>query len=216
MKKWVAGLVGVLAFGVSVTYSGSILIQRYLNSLPLIEHKSRFVETERSIDGIPSINLWDYMGALSDEFDKFFDWAEKTEQKHIIINIHSPGGPTYDIIYMVNRMELLKSKGMIIETRSYSGALSGGFILFVNGSEGYRKVHPDALFMIHGPRNSYGGPANIEDEDVKPQVDIMAGILARSMNMTVEEVMKLISDGKNHYYTGTEMIELGWADGEIK
>jgi len=203
MKKLIAGFVAIIA---------TIVIGGACSTLPNIKESSNDISTEISVKGIPAINLWGDMSRLSDEFDIFFDWVEKTNQKHIIINIHSPGGSTQDILYIVHRMEILKNKGMIIETRVISSALSGGFILFVSGTKGCRKTHKNAMFMIHGLQSRYG-PVDAESTPTnKAQSETMERLLSKSLGISVPEVQKLTRDRKNHYFTGNGMLARKWAD----
>jgi ATP-dependent protease ClpP protease subunit len=176
--------------------------------------ENSYVRFEWSSEGIPTINIKGITGRWEDA-DQFFDWVEHKGFKHIIINIHSPGGGAPSIFGIVNRMDMLKRKGVIVETRSSGIALSGGFILFVNGTKGYRKAHRNALFLIHGPQGVYG-PVDVSKEEHRVAYELMRRIIAEAMGLPEEEIDSMTGHGKDWYFTGEDMLVRQWADIELR
>jgi ATP-dependent protease ClpP protease subunit len=84
------------------------------------------------------------------QVQEFFEYVYWHPQfKHVVIEIHSPGGSLLNAWKIVGLMDEAKSKGVTVETRCYGFAASAGFLIFVNGNIGLRFVNPTAELMHH-------------------------------------------------------------------
>jgi ATP-dependent protease ClpP protease subunit len=168
--------------------------------------------------GVPKYVLRDTI--ISQDFQRMVHYVREAKYKKLIIEIHSPGGGSYEAARIVNMMEHLKRDGVIIETRVYGGALSAGFIMFVSGSKGYRFGHKSATFMSHGTVlcSPYAGckdPAEYteEEKEMVARSNTLLRKLYRQAN--VPELTIDILTGKDKYWTIEELIANHLADGVL-
>lgn len=153
-----------------------------------------------------------------DNAQKMFQWVfNHPEIKHIVFEVHSPGGSLFDAQRIVGYMDYAKSNGITIETRCFGFGASAGFYVFVNGSHGYRKILPSAALMWHelkvGQLFKISTPSSTEDEAENLrliQTNVNAKIASVS-NMTVEEINEWIHK-RDAWIMGDKCIEMGFAD----
>lgn len=207
MKKWLVGIATIVMV-ILMGCSGPGFDRSNLD-------RSRDITTSYTLEGLPSINLYDGIGEKADEYAQFFDWIEAKGIKHFVMDIHTTGGTVFEIIYIANRMDRLKESGVIIETRVHGSAISGGFILFVNGTQGYRKTHRDAVFLLHGPQK-YGKALDVRLPEYKTIHTSIVNILSNGLKVQPEIVREYVDKGKDHWFLGKEMLEKGWADEELE
>ena len=168
---------------------------------------------------VPVFNVFDDVIVEVSEYDVLFDKVEKENIKHFILDIHCPGANVFTLTYIINRMNGLKKKGVIIETRVESMALSGGFAIFINGTKGYRKTAKNAIFLMHTiqMRGMYGSTPVI-DLDKQPQRFLMERYIQSIVDgtgLSYERVKEMLLTGEDYWFTGELLLERGWADGEL-
>jgi ATP-dependent protease ClpP protease subunit len=149
---------------------------------------------------------------------KMFVWVfSHPEIKHVVMEIHSPGGSLFDSQRIVGYMDLAKSKGIIVETQCYGFGASAGFYVMVNGSKGYRSIIPSAFLMWHelrvGQLFKISTPSGTEDEaeDLRRLQNNINQKIASVSNMTLEEIDEWIHK-RDAWITGKDSIEKGFAD----
>ena len=154
-------------------------------------------------------------------FEEFYRYALKhPEVKHVILELHSPGGSLLDTWRIVGYMDEMKEMGYIVETRCYGFAASAAFLLFSSGSHGYRLASEQAEFMWHelmvGEFFSIKTPSKTRDEaDILRHLqDTINERLAKVSNMTKKEIDDAIRK-KELWLNGKDMVEKGFADGLI-
>jgi ATP-dependent protease ClpP protease subunit len=178
------------------------------------------LQTTKKVDKIPVFNVRQSIEETDvDIIDEMFDNIEEKGFKHVIIDIHSPGASIFVLNYMLNRMDKLKEQGVIIETRVESAALSGGFMIFMNGTKGYRKCAKNSLFLMHTiQRPGTWGSSPITDPQQLVEKLLMDDFLKRIKQLTglsMKRTKELILSGKDFWISGQGMLERGWADEEL-
>jgi len=137
--------------------------------------------------------------------------------KHIIMEIHSPGGSLMETWRIISIMDELKAEGWIFETHGKGFAASAGFLLMCNGNKGYRFVNPMAEFMWHELWTlaflKLETPSSKEHEAkiFRHLMDTIHNWLTTRSHRTKEELDNLV-EFKEYWLNGTDMVEMGFAD----
>jgi len=164
----------------------------------------------------------------SDYVQKVFDYLRwHPEIKHVILEIHSPGGSLLDAWKIIGLMDEAKRKGIVVETRCYGFAASAGFLVFVNGCMPGecsdptigRAVSPTAEMMHHElwtfKMFDIATPSKKEDEaEVLRHLQDTVNdwlVTRNTKNITKEELDEWVSR-KDKWMNGKEVVELGFAD----
>lgn len=129
------------------------------------------------------------------------------------VRINSFGGDVDDGYAIYNALRRHPAKKVV----TVDGvAMSAASLIAMAGDE---VLMPEtSVMMIHAPASMAFGNA----EDMRQAADAldvhsraMVGAYARKASMSVDEVLTLVTDGKDHYYTGAEAVEAGFADALI-
>jgi len=149
--------------------------------------------------------------------EQAFDYFKKHGIKHIVIEIHSPGGSLFGAARIVGMMRYYQSQGVIVETRTHGFAASAGFYILANGSKGHRYVNSHSELMWHEVISfsmfSVESPSDKEEAArvLRHLQDTTNTRLSEVSNMTKEEVDAKIKK-REFWMTGTESINYGFAD----
>jgi ATP-dependent protease ClpP protease subunit len=142
------------------------------------------------------------------------------ECKKLIIELHNPGGSMFGMWRIVSLMDSFKARGGIIETQCQGFSASASFIVFVNGSKGHRFVAPESFHMWHEAMSlsmfDIKTASSTEEEAklMRKFQDAAHNWLAARSKVSKEKLDQLVSK-KEYWLTGTEMVEMGFADGYI-
>ena len=153
----------------------------------------------------------------STTFFETVKYAVQNDIPKIVIEILSPGGIAHEALRIVSIMDEYRDK-IIFETRSYSMAWSGGFIVLISGDIGSRFVAKNTSLMWHRAirvKRSMG-----KSKEVKPELStkfydklFSEYVVSRSI-ISPKELLKKIED-KEWFLTSEEAIHYGFADGYI-
>jgi len=169
--------------------------------------------------------LYFVLTVVSDvDIQRFFDYVYwHPEIKHVIIEVHSPGGSLLDAWKVIGLMQEAEQKGIIVETRCYGFAASAGFLVFVAGTMGNRFVNPNSELMHHELWTfkffDVSSPSKKENEaDVLRhlQDNIHRWLVKRSTQDLTKETLDDWVKHKDYWMSGQEAIDIGFADGVIK
>ena len=137
------------------------------------------------------------------------------------MEMHSPGGSVMDAWLAVGLLDDLRSRGIIVETRTYGISASAGVILMVAGTPGYRYINPHAEVMIHKVWTfsmfDLKDPDTAEDQAATLkhfQDNINSWLVSRS-KMTRDMIESFIYK-RDYWMTGELAVKLGLADHLIK
>jgi ATP-dependent Clp protease protease subunit len=146
---------------------------------------------------------------------------QDNKKEKIKMYINSPGGSILDGDGVLDTMDFLKSKGIIIETYVVGKACSFGSLILVNGTEGHRFVLPRSRVMIHQPLGGAKGQAS----DIMREAELIGkmkteinGFLALKTGQSLAEIEK--ATDRDTWFRGQEAVDFGLADklllGDIK
>jgi len=149
------------------------------------------------------------------EITDWFLWHP--EFKHLRIEIFSPGGSLFHGQQIAAKMDLMKKRGVTVETVVHGYAASAGFYVAVSGSPGYRYASRDAQLMWHQlwtfKMFDVSTPADKKDEaDVLEHLQNTANErIARVTGLSVEDIEAKIYK-KEFWLSGSQCVELGVVD----
>lgn len=173
----------------------------------------------REIDG-KLMGIFDMDGSIPHPscLQDFFFYMQKHGIKHVILDIHSPGGYLLVASKYTSIMEYWKAKGYIIQTNVHGFAASAAVYISVGGSKGFRFVGPTAELMWHelaiGQFFKIVSPSSSEDEALvlRHLQDTTNNWLADHSNLTKKQLDEKIHK-KEFWMNGIEAVEYGFADG---
>ena len=163
-----------------------------------------------------TILITDIVSVQVEDFFEYIRWHP--EIRHVIFEVHSPGGSLFQAWRIVGLMEYWKSRGLIIETRVHGFAASAGFVVFANGTKGHRFASKTAELMWHELLSfsmfKVDRPSDIEDEAkvLRHLQDTCSTYLAERSNLTKEEWDEKVHK-KDFWINGVQAIEYGISDG---
>lgn len=153
----------------------------------------------------------------ADEVGNAFRYCEERGVKHLIFDVHSPGGSLFQSSKIVGMFDSYKERGFTIETRCYGFAASAAFYIFANGSVGYRLVSPMAEMMWHEIITfklwAIESPADKEDEArvLRHLQDTTNTRLSQVSRLSKGKLDDMIRK-KELWIRGVEAVEYGFAD----
>jgi ATP-dependent protease ClpP protease subunit len=158
-------------------------------------------------------------GYLGNQMMEAFDWAERHNIKHVIVELHSPGGSLLDAWRIVGIMNKFRDK-FTMSTECYGFAASAAFIIFEAGDIGRRFVSPTAEMMTHELwtvaflKLETPSSKEAEAEVMRHLQDTIHTWMAKRCSMTKEE----LDERTRHvdfWMRGAEAVDMGFADGVI-
>lgn len=151
----------------------------------------------------------------STAFYEVVNYAVDNNIPKIVIEIWSPGGLAYEGLRIVSIMDEYRDK-IIFETRIYSTAWSGGFIVFISGDIGLRFVAKNTSLMWHHviKVNSEDGKKVKPDEATKLYEKIFNKYIVSRSSISMIVLLKKIEE-EFWFLTSKEAIHYGFADGYI-
>ena len=134
-------------------------------------------------------------------------------KKPIKLYINSPGGSILDGDGVLDTMDFVKSKGVVIETTVIGKAASFGALILLNGTKGHRYVLPRSRVMIHQPLGgAKGQAADIirEAELIKKMKNEINQFISENTGQSFEDIEK--ATDRDSWYRGQEAVDFGLAD----
>lgn len=155
----------------------------------------------------------------SNNFKKFFDYLSYKKINYAVIEIHSIGGSLFEALRIINLMSFWEKEGNIIETKVNGVALSGGFIVFIGGTKGYRNMSKFANLMWHEITTfemfaiKISTPSDKEEEArvLRQLQDYINSWIATRGNLGKTQIDEKIRK-KEWWMNGEEAIKYGFAD----
>jgi ATP-dependent protease ClpP protease subunit len=184
-----------------------------------IEQNQRYIGPTAKIECLKGHFFLDSI--VDEQVADAFRYWNRHGIKHVIFEIHSPGGNLFSAQRIVSLFQYWQSQGGIVETRIYGFALSAGFHIFVAGNLGQRFVGPQAELMWHEIQSfkflDYSSPSDKEDEGavLRHLQDTRNEWLASRSKLTKDELDQKIRK-KEFWMSGKEAVEkYGFADAYI-
>lgn len=132
------------------------------------------------------------------------------EATHILVRINSYGGSVTDGIAIYNA---LRGHGAQITARVEGIAASIASLIAMAGDE--VEMFSNTLLMVHAPWTiAIGNSAEMRQmaDVLDTYAKAMSTSYARKTGESVDQVMQLLTDGTDHWFTAAEAVEKGYAD----
>ena len=161
-----------------------------------------------------------YMNVIDDsDLKVFLDYLSFRKINHAVIEIHSPGGGLFAASRITNLLQHWGKSGRIVETRVYGFALSGGFLIMIAGTPGYRFVSKYSDIMWHEIISiemfaiKISTPSDKEEEAriLRHLQDVRNRWIASKGKLSKEEIDEKVRK-KEWWMTGIEAVKFGFAD----
>lgn len=128
----------------------------------------------------------------------------------LVVRIHSPGGSVVDGLAIYNALRQ-SDKRVIV----YIDGIAASMASAVACAADVVRMPSNALMMLHKPSLSASGNAD-DLRDLADQIDVLEGsyvdCYAQKGNKTADEIRELISDGKDHWLTAQQCLDMGLCD----
>lgn len=164
-----------------------------------------------------SFNYCDEVAYALDKLMKYDEIMETPKEELTLrITISSPGGYVFALMKVMEKIELMKSKGYFIHTHVSNYAMSCGFILYCTGT--YKTMSPFATIMNHQASSMSWGTVKEQEirlENLKKEEELIQNYLRENTRMSEEEIQKPYATNTDIYYTAQESVDAGITD-EIK
>lgn len=129
----------------------------------------------------------------------------------IVVRINSYGGSVSDGLAIYAELRSHPAR-VVVVVESIAASIAS--LIAMAGDEVI--IRPDALLMIHAPwiGSSSGNANDLREtaENLDRYAAAMAPAYARKAGWKESEATKLLSDGKDHWFTAEECVQLGLAD----
>ena len=164
-----------------------------------------------------SFNYCDEVAYALDKLMKYDEIMETPKEELTLrITISSPGGYVFALMKVMEKIELMKSKGYFIHTHVSNYAMSCGFILYCTGNR--KTMSPCATIMNHQASSMSWGTVKEQEirlENLKKEEELIQNYLRENTRMSEEEIQKPYVTNTDIYYTAQESVDAGITD-EIK
>lgn len=142
---------------------------------------------------------------------------KKNKNKDITIYINCNGGSLTDSALIVEVMNIIKSKNVIISTKVLGFVASAGCDILLAGTRGHRLATSNTRIMFHATSWDMSGRFNEVNADMKELYLVnqsFANMLRERTKCNEEQIKELMSD--NATWLGvTEALDMGIIDGVI-
>ena len=171
--------------------------------------RNNYFEVNRVIFIIGPIT-WENMIHFNQKLS-FYDDGSKNP---ITIYISSPGGECDAGFAVIDCMNKLKSKGIVINTICMGSCSSMASVILASGTIGNRYAFPSSRIMIHqaGIEATGGKLQDIQiiQHELQVWTDCMNKIFKKQTNKTIDELKQLTSF--DNYMSATEAKRIGLVD----
>ena len=174
----------------------------------------RFFNIIPGEDGVACILLYGSIGDWGDvtSADIVGELLEiQNDYKQIDVRINSQGGDVYSGIAIINAI-----KNSTSEIKIYIDGIAASIasVVALCGKPLFMSKY--ARLMVHSVQGgAYGTSGELEDviEQMKSLEDTLCDFISGKMGKTKEEIKEAYFDGKDHWITAGEALELGLIDG---
>ncbi len=171
-------------------------------------------KTQAGISAAGELLLYGVIGDWWDDLDaeSVVRQAEIAQagKEELIVRIHSAGGNVLEGLAIYNALK--RSDRRVI---AYIDGIAASMASAVACGADVVRMPSNALMMLHKPWLRAEGNSD-ELRDIADQVQILEGsyidCYAQKGNLTADEIRELISDGKDHWLTAAQCVEMGFAD----
>lgn len=158
-----------------------------------------------------------YCDEVAYAMDKLMKYDEimNTPKENLVLRIviSSFGGYVYALMKVLEKIELMKSKGYYIHTHVSNYAMSCGFILYCSGN--YKTMSPFATIMNHQASSMSWGTVKEQElrlENLKKEEELIQDYMRKNTRMSEEEIQRPYVTNTDIYYTAQESVDAGISD----
>lgn len=134
--------------------------------------------------------------------------------KPIRIFLSSPGGECNAGFAIIDAMEEVKKKGLIIETVAIADCCSMASVILAAGTKGHRYAYPSTRIMIHesGVMETGGKLTDMRTvtKELQISTDLLAKIYAKNSGKTIDECKEAMNH--DNYMSAPEAKKFGLID----
>ena len=134
----------------------------------------------------------------------------------ITLFLNSPGGSMTSMFSIIDAIQLCEAPVQIIGTGQI---MSAAVPILAAGTPGYRFLAPRTRLMLHPPSVILGGiQRNAENahKESKVKAKMMKDVLIETTKMNKEIVEHYIDKMEDRYFSATQAVRLGIADGVLR
>jgi ATP-dependent protease ClpP protease subunit len=135
-----------------------------------------------------------------------------------VMLIKSFGGSLYDALAIINIIEEIQARGIVVETRVHGDAMSAGFLIMLAGD--VRLASRISMLMWHEiitfeffKVEDVSSKEN-EAETIRYNQELVNSYLAERSNLTKKEIDEMVKH-RELWATGAEALEYGFIDGYL-
>lgn len=159
-------------------------------------------------------STWSIKGVTYESFKKEFESAIQNS-KTVNLRINTNGGEINAGLAIYNLIQRHADKDIHVYVDA--AAYSMGIVLAQAVKKGNRHAAKNATLMIHQAISFYCGDYNAIDLRNQADIldtfdDVLATSIADTMGMDKEEFKNKFFDGKDHFFTASEAVDLGLID----
>lgn len=153
---------------------------------------------------------WDEESVGAVDFIKKLDAISTSE---LTVRINSQGGSVSDGIAIYNALKRNKAKVTVVVD-----ALAASIATLIAMAGDRVEIAENAVFMVHAPW-TYADGNSTELRRVADMLDTWADAMSTSYAAKTgkpkEEMLALLTDGQDHWYTAEQAVEMGFADAVV-
>lgn len=152
-------------------------------------------------------------------YTRFRDTLQSLDKlpSRIVIILKSYGGGYFDSLAIIHLIEELQKKNIVVEIRVHGTAMSGGFLILLSGTKGYRMAAKTSVLMWHEVVSaSFFDISTVSGKESQAEVmrflqNNVNNYIAERSKMTKEELDRRIRF-KELWVTGEQALEFGFID----
>ena len=140
------------------------------------------------------------------------DTSPRNANKVLTLYINSSGGNLYDGFALI---DIIKQSEIPIRTVCVGQAMSAAFLIFISGTQGYRKVARNACLMCH----QYADTAEGKHHELKAYIregekcnTRMVGLIKEATGLSPAKIRSRLLKETDVYLNAEEALELNIAD----
>lgn len=143
------------------------------------------------------------------ESKEIVSWLDEHKDERIEMHVNSPGGQVFEAIAIRNAVKGCPDLTIVVDSLAASAAA----VISLCGKP--LKMSQYSRLMIHSASTYAGGNSKAIEKELKMLQSIdedLAKMIAEKMGASVDEVIETYFDGKDHWLTQQECLEMGIAE----
>lgn len=174
-------------------------------------------DISRNFEAPVIVQIGDFDELGEAKFDTAIQQAVNLKQPIIPVVINSYGGSVYSLLHIVDTLNALQEKGIIVATIGLGKSMSCGAILLAMGSPGFRYATENTTVLVHDIATKSGGklPDIVnEAQEMQRLSAVVFGMMAKRANRPESFFLDLLKNSGHidMYLSADKSKELGIID----